>query len=176
MMLIDETFFHGEIHIEGLISCPGVPSMTQDAVRDELMGLISLYELQFYKEALGEENAREFVNYLGRKENPTEDDGKWIELEKMLVEEMDGRKYSPIAYYTFFFYLRKNQAEATPLGVTEANSSNPVVSPRGKMINAWNNMVHINKYLSDWLYMNKEKYGGYHFSCDLLEDINMLGI
>ena len=94
----------------------------------------------------------------------------------MLVEQVGNRMVSPIAYYVFFFYLRKNQTQSTPIGNVEESSSNKISPCNIKMINAWNQMAYMNKYISDYLYDNRNDYGGYFFDESLLEFMNKMGI
>ena len=63
-MLIDETFFTGELHIEGIVSYAGVPSKTYEAANYELKSFIAQYELEFYRKILGYDNAKAFVLYI----------------------------------------------------------------------------------------------------------------
>ena len=94
----------------------------------------------------------------------------------ILVEQVGDRKVSPIAYYVFFFYLRKNQTQATPIGNVEESSSNKVSPCNIKMINAWNQMAYMNRYISDYLYDHRDDYSGYFFDEHLLEFMNKMGI
>lgn len=171
-MLIDETFFTGELHIEGVISCTGVPSKTNEASNYELKSLIAQYELEFYRKILGYDNAKKFVGYI----ESGEGEEKWDNLKNMLVEQVGNRKVSPVAYYVFFFYLRKNQTQATPIGNVEESSSNKISPCNIKMINAWNQMAYMNRYISDYLYDHRDDYGGYFFDEHLLEFMNKMGI
>lgn len=171
-MLIDETFFTGELHIEGIVSYAGVPSKTYEAANYELKSFIAQYELEFYRRILGYDNAKAFVLYI-------ESGGsveKWDNLKNMLVEQVGNRMVSPIAYYVFFFYLRKNQTQATPIGNVEESSSNKISPCNIKMINTWNQMAYMNRYISDYLYDNRNDYGGYFFDESLLEFMNKMGI
>ena len=171
-MLLDNSFFTGELHIEGVISYTGVPSKTNEAANYELKSLISQYELDFYRKILGYDNAKKFVEYI----ESGEGEEKWDNLKNMLVEQVGDRKVSPIAYYVFFFYLRKNQTQATPIGNIDESSSNKVTPCNIKMISAWNQMAYLNRYLSDFLYNNQDDYGGYFFDEHLLEFMNQMGI
>lgn len=175
-MLIDETFFRGELHIEGVVETSGVPALTQEAAKKDLYQMIGIREREYYNLTIGRENAKKFMAYLDKEDKSDESDKKWSELERMLVYEIDGYKYSPIAYYVYFFYLRKNQTQSTPLGTTKSNTANVVVSAINKEVETWNSMVHIHKYLSEWLFQRRAEYSGYFFSDDLLETINTLNV
>ena len=174
-MLIDETFFTGDLYIEGLADYAGVPSKTNDAIKQELGSLIDHYESEFYRMTIGRENARAFVAYLSKMidDEPVE---KWENLKSMLVEQVGNRKESPVAYYIYFFYLRKNQTQTTSIGNIEESQSNRISPCNIKMIDAWNQMAYMNRYLSEYLCDHREEYGGYFFDDCLLETINTLGI
>ena len=173
-MLIDTTFFTGDLHIEGLSGSPGIPSATSYAISEELQNFIDKKERDFYAAAIGVDNAKEFVSYLVNA--PLLPVEKWENLKRMLVEEIGGVNYSPIAYYIFFYYLRNNQTKVTPLGVRSSDEEGKSQPCREKMIYAWNEMVNLNEYLSRWLYKNRSDYGGYFFSDHLTETINKMGI
>lgn len=172
-MLMDFSFFTGELRIEGLPDYPGVPSVTQEAIKGDLKSFMAKREYDFYVNTIGVGNAKAFISYTGKKDrNPV---GKWDNLESVLVDTIGGIKYSPIAYYVFFYYLRKNQASTTPLGVVGDDEAK-AFSCMDKMINSWNQMAYMNEYLSRWLYDRKDEYGGYFFKDCMLEEINAMGI
>ena len=66
------------------------------------------------------------------------------------------------------------EAVSGPVGVTEAEAK--IVPCNRKMIDAWNQMVYMNDYLSRWLFDHRDDYGGYFFDNDMLETINQFGI
>lgn len=175
-MLIDETYFTGDLHIDGLVSSEGVPSLTNEAINSEFKALAAKYERDFYRQVLGKDNADAFVSFLDllEKDPDKADERRWLDLMEVLVDDAGGTLESPIAYYIYFFYLRRNQLEATPVGATEADAK--IVPCNRKMIDAWNQMVYMNDYLSRWLFDHRDDYGGYFFDNDMLETINQFGI
>lgn len=175
-MLIDESYFVGELHIDGLVHSEGVPSRTMEAIKNELIALARKYEKDYYDLIIGRSNAGLFMSFLDlmEKDRGKATDKKWLDLAEMLIDKEGGRKESPIAYYIFFFYLRKNQLEVTPLGTVEADAK--IAPCNRKMIDVWNQMVYMNEYLSQWLFDRRGEYGGYFFNENLLEPINAFGI
>lgn len=175
-MLIDEKFFTGDLHIDGLVHSDGVPSLTNDAILSEFNGLSAKFEREFYFRILGRDNAEGFISFLDAVSNYPDNgyERKWIDLKDILVYDSFGVTESPIAYYIYFFYVRRNQIESTPVGVVKADAG--VVKCNRKMIDAWNRMVSMNVPLSIWLFDHRDDYGGYYFDRDLLETINQLGI
>ena len=63
-MLIDETYFTGDIHIDGLVPSSGVPSLTSEAINLEFRALAAKFERDFYRQILGKDNADAFVSFL----------------------------------------------------------------------------------------------------------------
>ena len=175
-MLIDDTYFTGELHVDGLVPSKGVPSLTNEAIKSEFFALAKKFEKEYYVHILGRENANEFINFLNLKEKDPDKatDKKWLNLINILVDDENGRKESPIAYYIYFFYLKRNQLEVTPLGVTEADAN--IAPCNKKMIDSWNQMAYMNEYISKWLFDNRNDYGGYFFELEMIEVINQLGI
>lgn len=173
-MLLDNSFFTGELHIEGLVDYSGVPSETNCAIAAEMYSLISYYEMDFYRRTIGNENAKLFIKYLDEQHDSVCE--KWEGLKNMLVDQVGNRVISPIANYVFFFYLRSNQTQATPIGNVTETSSNDIAPCNIKMMQAWNQMADMNQYLSRYLFQNKDDFGGYFFDEHLLEYMNQIGV
>lgn len=162
-MIIDGTYFKGTISIDGLNIDTGAPSITNKAVSEYLNSFIETYEREYLRLVLGRDMCRQFLCYL--KENPEIKVEKWERLKDKLTE--DG--VSPIAYYVFFFFVRRNNAHVSSVGVVSSSEND--ADPNLVLIPAWNQMVEMNKELLFFLHSDKE-YKGFVFDCSMLEDIN----
>lgn len=170
-MIVDQSFFFGPLLIEGVSTGSGA-GRTQEAVNGELRRFIDLYERRYLRGLLGRKLADEFVGYL---ESDTPDDvgARWQSLLEVLVP-LPG--VSPVANYVYFYYVRSNQRRATSLGVTETNSDNPIVPCDSLIVNAWNDMVGMNRDVVCFLRDHAADYPAVSTDYELLEPINVMGI
>ena len=176
-MLIDSTYFHGEIGIEGIIINIDTPSETNNAIIGNLKSYIIKYERKYLSMLLGNKLCCQFMEYLSTNHDESDTIDKWENLKNELIIEYDEKyKYSPIAYFVLFYFVRSNQYSITSLGVTQTNSDNPVVSANEVLVKAWNNMVDMTMGVYEYLKSHKDDYQGWQFDCSLLEKINVFGI
>ena len=166
-MIVDSTFFFGPLRIEGY----GSATRTGDAIAEEMQRYIALYECRYLRLLLGKELAAEFAAYLEQEDK--EPEPRW---EKLLSALVPVPCVSPIANYVFFYYVRRNQRSVTPLGVTETNSDNKVVSCDFLTVGAWNDMVDMNRDVACFLQGNAGDYPGLMTDDELLTKINVLSV
>lgn len=142
-MIIDYTFFQdGLLKVDGAMAL-AAPSPTNEALSGYIEFFIERYEPEYLGKLLGEELYNDFLaNSKG--ESSTHAD-KWERFKSIIV---DGR-FSPIANYVYFFMIRSSQSTATFNGVRIDGEN--LVSPRHKMIDAWNDMVNHNIKIYSWL-------------------------
>lgn len=178
-MLVDYTFFQGGIlNIEGAVMNTDSASETNHAIVDSLQSFVLEYEQEYLEKLLGEELYEEFSTYLKNGKEPAEK--RWDDLiDRLVIKRTDGEtsvSKSPIANYIYFHYLRHNHTQATTTGVKADGDDGRLVSPERKMIFAWNDMVRMNRRLTDWLEENLPVYPGLVYDEELLETINPFGI
>lgn len=171
-MIIDGTFFTGDISIAGL-NVNDAESPTVRAKIDNLMSYVNRYEPKYLEYLLGEELSRRFIDYVGSKSKGND---AFDSLLGKLVTETGDNKYSPIAYYVYFYFVRGNQQQATILGVKRFEEDEELVSPNTMLIYAWNNMADMTYKVYRYLCDNKDKYEGWRFDRHLLEKINSFGL
>jgi len=164
-------FTKGILHIEGIAESAN--DRPDFAMNDHLESYISIYEEEYLKKMLGCEIGVEFIKYI---KNRPGDKKQIIDKWENIITSLNEFEVSPIACYVFYWYVRINQTQATITGTTKNNTDNPVVSPNGRIIPAWNMMVTCNKYFIDWMDKNKLDYQGWDFDPDMLETINEFGI
>lgn len=142
-MIIDYTFFQdGLLKVDGALAL-ATPSTTNDALRGYIESFIKRYEPEYLGKLLGEELYNDFLAYSKGGSSSYAD--KWEIFKSTIVEG----KTSPIANYVYFFMIRSSQSTATFNGVRIDGEN--LVSPRHKMIDAWNNMVKHNIKIYSWL-------------------------
>lgn len=161
-------FGSGILSIEGVRHNPTYPA--DHAIAGSLEKYISTYEELYIMKMFGCDIGRDFISYIKRRDE-IEKEERWEEL----ISFINGFDVSPIACYVFYWFVRQRQTQATNVGVTLNKSDNPVVSPNILIVNAWNMMVTINKYVLDFI-SDKKEYGCVDCDCSLLEPINELGI
>jgi len=166
--LIDLSYFHGNISIPNL----GTNEGNLDTVND----FIVKYEKKFLSELLGYKmysqlvtaytptapisgiwfdlvNGMEFVDSLGR-------DNLYSGLAD--VSEGDSNKLSPIANYIYWQFMKNSATNTSGIGETITATENAFrVSPKEKMVTAWNEMVELNIIMDDFIKQNEVKYPDY---------------
>lgn len=164
-MLIDYTFFQdGLLMVEGAMALVA-PSPTSNAIVSRIDWFIQRYEDEYLCKLLGEKLYNDFLS-------DGEVSEKWVEFKKRLVKDDSAAKVSPIANYVYFFMVRDNQSFATINGVKKDGDEN-LVSPRQKMVDAWNDMVSQNRRLYPWLC---KTFHQVPTEQELLETINPLNV
>lgn len=171
-MLIDYAFFQGPLLISGIVSPDVAPSLTTSAITGDVDNYISYYETEYLIKVLGKEVYEQFSEYLQSEEK--EPVKLWDDLKSILVGTMGGMKISPIANYIYFFYARNHQSDVTVNGVKKDSDIGELVSPMGKMVFAWNDMVRMNADLYKWL--DTQHIEGWTFDKSLLKPINTFNL
>ena len=144
MNLIDSTYFIGEINIA---------QADQIEVRDNLDIFITKYQKRFLTLLLGETLYVEFM--AGLKLDPIP--AKWEALRDKLVDAET--KESPIANYVYYWYIRDVTVQTVGVGQVKSKAENAtIVSPAGKMVRAWNEMVQWNWLSVQYLRDNLDLY------------------
>lgn len=164
-MIIDKShFIKGILLIEGITT--GETLLVDKAKNEHLTDFIDTYESEYLTELLGCDLSEEYIAYLSEESEPIE---KWDNL----TAQLKAFKVSPIACYVYYWFVRNNQTQATPIGVTKADSDNIVSTPNMKLVQAWNNGVRSNIRLVRWLSDNEYEY---NCSRNLLTPINIFGV
>ena len=107
----------------------------------------------------------EFIDYLNSEEDNVD---KWEKLLALLSE-----KYSPIACYIFFKYIKEGNYSVTRVG-TVTSADDDAVSPMVIQMRAWNDMVDMNKRVYQLL--QADEYEGVRFDPSMICRINSMGI
>ena len=154
-MIIDKTYFIGEINIPGLQSTD---------VQAKLNVFINKYESEYLELALGYSFAKLFAAGLAADTPPT----KWTDLKDGAeYENADGitkkwkglsnsMKNSPIANYVYYWHTRDNATYTAPMGEVKGKSENSVsTSGAIKQMRAYNAMVDMTRSLHEFLLCKK---------------------
>src|SRR5690606_33868577 len=136
-MLIDPSYFHGEILIA---------QRSQLEVQEDINALIAKYEPKILRELLGSKLYKEFTDGLkGETIDP-----KWINLKDGVDGEWMGltdskEKLSIIANYVYYHWMKKENIQTVGIGTVKPEADNASkASPVDKYVRAWNEMV-------DWI-------------------------
>lgn len=156
-MIIDETYFQGEINI---------PSVQQPNVLNNLNLFIAKYETEYLQAALGYSFWKLFIEGL-------EAEGeRWINLRdgaeyrnaKSYVRKWSGfvneNRISPIADYVYYRWSRDSITFTTTEGEAKSKKENARdISAVLKQSRAYNSMVDVTKVLWDYLSNAKDEDG-----------------
>ena len=150
-MIIDKTFFIGEIAIAGIEN-------TLDGAPLNLDYFIEKYEPEFLHELLGEDLFNDFKAGLLIAPIPS----KWTDL-KARLEKAFGtnfpKDHCPIAKFVYHQYWIDKVTQASPIGEVVANSENSIrVSSDVRLVTVWNSMVDDNYEIARWLTSYPEIY------------------
>jgi len=151
MLIIDRSFFVGEIAI------PGIEN-TLDGVGAELDSFIEKYEPEFLFKILGEDLFHEFL--IGLTDEPVEQ--KWIDLSDKLKNAFgsDLPGHCPIAKYVFWHYIRERSTRSTAIGNVIPNAENATPTTWWpKTVRVWNDMREDNYEIGRWLTTRQDIYG-----------------
>jgi hypothetical protein len=149
-MLIDQTYFVGNLNIPGSESDPVLETLLWFIAKHEPVFLQKVLGYSLYKVYKADASDARIVAILSGAEY-TDYNGN-LRMLAPLVNTTT--KESPIANYVYYWYMR-NKATITT-GVSEAKgvSENTVsVSPRQKMISAWNEMHNWMLDFLDFMYV-----------------------
>lgn len=159
-MLIDNTYFKGDIHIAGAngSDIQSKIDLFIDKYETEYLQLILGYDFyQLFMDGLAENTVADRWTELLTGDTFTDCNGntrKWYGLQQDVAATAVNR--SPIAQYVFFYYSRHNATVTTASGEVGVRWEKSVgVSPADKQIKAWNDMVEMNRTLYDYLQYKK---------------------
>lgn len=140
-MLIDNTYFIGELRIEGLVISEGtaIVNQAQKAIADNVQYYINRYEKEYIINLLGLKLGSEFISYIS-----TEGDSN--NLFDFLRLKLSDR-ISPAAMYVYCKYQRA-ETIISVASMSDDVDANRTLGNTGRMIVwAWNNMVEINHFI-----------------------------
>lgn len=162
MAFIDHTFFVGEINI---------PNLSNEDVAERLTSFITYHEERLLRDIMGHPLWKAFSDGIAM----GSPDQKWLDIRDGkqytsldgyphqwdgLVYKTDSKiKKSLIANYVYWMWQRDNVSQTVAIGEVAAKAENSVViSPKVKMITAWNQMVDWIRELHYFLWSNPDTY------------------
>ncbi len=139
--LIDETYFWGELEIDGLFKnqASGIALMEAGGnSASELDRYIAKYQKYYLEQMFGETLAANLPSEL---------------IDLIRDEQL---KTSQIANCVYYFYMRANQSKTTGAGEVKMDIIRTrAVSASEKMCRAWNEMAMANRKIHEKLFENK---------------------
>ena len=143
-MIIDQSYFVGEINI---------PGTDKPDVQERLTWFIAKYEPVLLRALLGHTLYKAFLAGKGAGEVPGEQrfldllngvefsTGSRTEYWPGLIQPGEGYGRSLIANYVYYWYMRDQASQTTAVGEAQAGTDGAArVSPALKMVRAWNEM------------------------------------
>lgn len=189
MLLIDTTYFNGKIN---------VPNVDNPVARGSLAQFISEYEPDFLRKLLGPSLYAAYITGIAI----VAPDQKWLDLRDGTSYNYGGNtytwkgltqaitagtvtyKFSPIANYIWYWWMRTNNTSTTSEGESSSKKANGnKVSPALKMATVWNVMAEWNRTFYQFLQASTDTYpeweghqyyldGNGRPNCDLVTTIN----
>lgn len=148
-MLIDQSFFVGEILVPNLSGVGPIPAGNVE----ELTRFINKYEPDYLDEVLGPGLSDAFQTDI----SAATPDQRWVDLKSKLVNTT--RKESPIAGYVYYHFYRDRLSTSSGLGEIESAAENAnVVLNTDKMARAFNDAVRKGRVVFDWVQANASTY------------------
>jgi hypothetical protein len=160
-MIVDETFFVGEINI---------PNTSKPEIKNSLTIFIEKYESELLTDLLGKElfnlvedargDDRIYVLILGT-DKYTVDGlvGSWRGLNYSYGSGVTGQTYSLIAYYIYWWWMKDKQIWGSGVGTSRVKPQNAEVMPiYMKLITAWNKFSEETLELYNFLSANQSIY------------------
>lgn len=131
-----------------------------------LQSIIDKYEVEYLKTILGYSAYVSFINGLEDGDiNDALNDGATYVDSDGITQKWEGFSVigkSPIAAYIFFKYLELNSQTTTGVGQVQSVTENASrFTPIYRMVDAWNDMVAMNKHLHAYLYANRADFPDY---------------
>ena len=167
-MLIDQSYFVGEIHVPNLTGVGPVPAGNVE----ELNRFIVKYEPEYLDEVLGSGLSEAFQAGA----SIATPDQRWVDLKTKLLNAT--RKESPIAGYVYYHIYRDRLSTSSGLGEIESAAENAnVVLNTDKMMRAYNDTVRKGRAVLEWVKANSTTYPEFDLThCFKLSTVNNFGI
>lgn len=177
MIVIDPTYFEGEIYLPMLQNCSGYSESIQTLNTQRLEWFINKYEYVYLVKLLGKSLTEKFISEI-KNNSP---DQMWVDIKNHLIFQNDSFKASPIANYCYYRVIRNSSSITSMKGEERAKSDySDSVSANPKLINAYNNMCAMTLSFLNWF--NPDTYKEYMTNlsgmdlCEITEMINSFNI
>lgn len=180
MPLIDTSYFFGDLNIGQKSEVAGSLSEFILEYEDRLLNDLFGYAFKkVYDTGIGA-STEKYVAIRDGKEytNRSGQLAKWRGL-KYTIGTV---KKSPIANYVYWHWMQNEASSTTGTGEVKLNAQNATsVSPAGKMVRAWNEMVQMVYELIEFLLSNENDYPEFidwyvYIPASLLRKQNLFGI
>lgn len=176
MIIINESYFQGELYLPGLehVKKTGVALALQVVGDSDLSWFVNKYESEYLIKLLGENFACKFLEGI-QEEYPIQ---KWIDLKNRLSFAIGDNNYSPIANYIYYWVMRSGKTQTSIIGEKKGKatySSNAYIDY--KVVKAWNDGVDMSVKFLDWLKENNSQYEEYQIDSpdwNILSKINTI--
>jgi len=184
MILIDETYFVGELSLPNIRTSGagvsvGVDLALQTVGENDLDVFVDKYVIDYLVRLFGREFTQTFLDEIAA----TTPDPIWLNVRKQLLIKYGPYNYSPLANYVYFHLTRNAVTKTTQAGEADPKfeyAENASVSDN--LITAWNDMTRMTLVIVKWFNEHFDDYKGYlkkasgRDVCSLTKFINKFGI
>jgi hypothetical protein len=161
MILIDDTYFIGELRLPNLPfngAVSGVSLAVQTVGESNLDVFVDKYVTDYLVRLFGREFALRFLEEIG-KPQPGQ---IWIDVRDQLLQRYGSYRASPLANYVYFMVNRDAVTKTTQAGEADPDFDYAEnVSNRRKFARAWNEMVGMTVSVYEWFCEHAETYLDY---------------
>jgi hypothetical protein len=161
MILIDETYFTGELKLPNLPvngAVSGVALALQTVGENNLDVFVDKYVTDYLVRLFGRELALRFLEEIA-KPLPSQ---IWVDVQDQLLMEFGAYKASPLANYVYFMVNRDAVTKTTQAGEADPDFDYAEnVSNRRKFSRAWNEMARMTVRVFLWFCAHEEAYRDY---------------
>ncbi|MDR0575640.1 MAG: hypothetical protein LBG96_16735 [Tannerella sp.] len=167
MILIDETYFTGELMLPNIPVNPlpesGTALALQTAGEKNLDVFVDKYVTDYLVRLFGRSFTRTFLDAL---ELPTP--GRiWLDLKDQLLIKTGSYKASPLANYVYYMVSSAAVTKTTQAGECDPDFDNSQNAfNRRKFSRAWNEMADMTRKLLKWFDRQWDVYGEYMTDCE----------
>lgn len=180
MPTIDTTYFEADLSLGNITGAPAIAALTQFIAKFEKKYLEGLFGFPLYKAYTAG------IAVLAP-------DQKWLDIRDGKEYTSNGKavywtglkstvgtlKVSPIANFVYYHYRKDNASFTQSGGEAKAKTKDMIkVSPRQKMIDAWNEMAPVSQQLIAFLEEHATTYPEFDgvVDCELIEFKNSLDL
>jgi len=182
MILIDETYFTGELSLPNITAARGNASgvnMALQTVGESNLGVFAdKYIVDYLVRLFGRKFALKFLDEIVQPA-PLQ---MWLDVKDQLIKEFHSYKASPVANYVYYMVSRAAVTKTTMSGEKKPKSDFAYnVSNSDKLIRAWNEMVDMTVPIVKWFCEKYDTYTDYadcegRNVCSITQKINEFGI
>lgn len=184
-VLLTPDYFTGDALIPEMVDLGSPVNAMAQALESssvaQLQRAVSQYQYDYLSRLFSPLFAKDFMENVNSVTLPTNKEELFLEAHSKVYISVDQVKYSPAAYYVYYWHMRNSKTTSSMFGEVSIdftygrNANNEI-----KLMDAWNRMVALTKPIYLWANSKRTHFAelGYPIKPDarLLVTINRFGI